>query len=245
MPAPVKRLSSPRNLWVHGKDINSEVGLGDGFRVEVKDEPMIFGELRVIRGRLEVFGRRFDFEQNSKVRFTGPMLRPVVEATAKHVNENEQVTVLLHVKGQSDSLSIKPESDPPLSETEIYTLLATGKRTLRPGSGNSSSGGAAASIIGSLAATQLKKTLASRLPLDVLSIEAGDSGLEGTKLEAGTYVGDKLYVGFTGRVGADQMKGENANAVNMEYQLGKRWSLDGEYGDAKAGGADLIWTKDY
>ena len=79
----------------------------------------------------------------------------------------------------------------------------------------------------------------------MLSIEAGDSGIEGTKLEAGTYVSDKLYVGFTGRVGADPMQGQNANAVRMEYQLGKRWSLQGEYGDARAGGADLVWIKEY
>jgi translocation and assembly module TamB len=96
-----------------------------------------------------------------------------------------------------------------------------------------------------MAATQLKNVISNNLPLDVFSIEAGDEGIAGTKLEAGTYINDDFYVGFQGRLGADPMQGENANAVRLEYQLSKRWSLEAEYGDARSGSADLIWTKEY
>jgi translocation and assembly module TamB len=103
----------------------------------------------------------------------------------------------------------------------------------------------AASVVGSLVANEARKALAAKLPLDVLSIEAGKSGIEGTKLEVGTYVTDKIYVGYTGRVGANPQQGENANAVRFEYQLGTRWSLEGQYGDARSGGLDLIWSNEY
>jgi translocation and assembly module TamB len=46
-------------------------------------------------------------------------------------------------------------------------------------------------------------------------------------------------------VGADLQQGENANAVRVEYQLTKRWSLEAEYGDARAGEANLIWNRDF
>jgi translocation and assembly module TamB len=149
------------------------------------------------------------------------------------------------VQGEPGKLELKPTSDPPLSETEIYTLLATGHTSLRHGTGASSPAGEAASLVGSAAASQLQKTLSSKLPLDVLSIEAGDSGIEGSKLEAGTYVNDRFYVGFKGRIGADPMRGENSNEVDLEYQLSKRWSVNGRYGDARAGGAGVNWRKDY
>jgi len=99
--------------------------------------------------------------------------------------------------------------------------------------------------VGGLVASELQKTLARRLPLDVLTIDAGDSGINGTQLEAGTYVFNRLYVGYVGRVGADPTRYQNRNAVHLEYQLSARWSFNGEYGDVGTGTADLIWTKRY
>jgi translocation and assembly module TamB len=241
----VVRVDAPRNLWIQGNDIDTEVGLSDGFRVEYANAPLLFGDVYLMRGRLEVFGRRFDWQKGSKVSFGGPMLEPDLQVTAVYKNETEGVVVHLKIEGQGDNIKLTPTSTPPLSETEIYTLLATGHTSLKHGSGNTSPAGQAASLVGSYAAGQLKQTLSSVLPLDVFSIEAGDNGLQGTKVEAGTYVNDRLYLGFTGRVGADPLKGQNSNEVDLDYQLTKHWSLQGSYGDAQAGGADLVWEKNY
>jgi translocation and assembly module TamB len=238
-------VNAPRNLWIQGNDINTEIGLSDGFRIEYATEPRVFGDVNVLRGRLDVFGRRFDLQRDSKVSFSGPPMAPGLNATASYKNEIEQVTVHLNVQGEPSKLQLQPTSEPPLSETEIYTLLATGHTSLHRGTGKTSTSGEAASVVGSLAASQLKQTLSSKLPLDVLSIEAGDSGVAGTKLEAGTYVNDRFYVGFTGRIGADPTRGENSNEVGLEYQLSKRWSVNGSYGDARAGEASVNWRKEY
>ena len=238
-------VNAPRNLWIQGNDINTEIGLSEGFRIEYATEPRIFGDVNVLRGRLEVFGRRFDLQRESKVSFTGPATAPSMNVTSSYENEIEQVTVHLKVQGEPTKLQLRATSEPPLPETEIYTLLATGHTSLQRGTGTTSTSGEAASLVGSLAASQLKKTLSSNLPLDVLSIEAGDSGIAGTKLEAGTYVNDRFYVGFTGRIAADPARGENSNQVDLEYQLSKRWSVNGSYGDARAGEASVNWRKGY
>ena len=94
-------------------------------------------EVRVLRGDLEVMGRRFTVQNSSQLRFTGPALTPDINATAEHHNERAGVKVFVNVRGQGKELTIKPTSEPPLPETEIYTLLATGRRTLRAGSGAS------------------------------------------------------------------------------------------------------------
>jgi translocation and assembly module TamB len=238
-------VNAPRNLWIRGNDINTEIGLSDGFRIEYATEPRVFGDVNILRGRLDVFGRRFDLQRDSKVSFTGPAMAPGLNVTASYENEIEQVMVHLKVQGEPRKLQLQPTSEPPLPETEIYTLLATGHTSLHQGTGKTSTSGEAASLVGSLAASQLKETLSSKLPLDVLSIEAGDSGVAGTKLEAGTYVNDRFYVGFTGRIGADPTRGENSNEVGLEYQLSKRWSANGSYGDARAGEASVNWRKEY
>ena len=157
--------------------------------------------------------------------------------------------VFVTIRGQGKEFTIKPTSEPPLPETEIYTLLATGRRTLRAGSGASMNQGQVASVLGSLLASQARKALAAKLPLDVLSIEAGEEGLTDARLEVGKYLTDNLYLGYRGRLGSPQNQSstrrENNNAVRLEYQFSPRWSLEGEYGDAQQGGADVIWSKDY
>jgi translocation and assembly module TamB len=239
-------INAPRNLWVRGTDLNIQLGLSEGFRVEYANEPRMFGEVMVLLGRVDVLGRRFDVQRDSQVRFTGPVLMPYINVTAEHRNDNAAVTVFVTVRGQGKDVTLKTSSEPALPESEIYTLLATGRRTLERGSGASMNAGAqAASVVGSFVANEARKAIAAKLPLDVLSIEAGDNGISGTKLEVGTYVTDKIYVGYTGRVGANLQRGENANAVRFQYLFSPRWSLEGMYGDARSGGLDLIWTKDY
>ena len=40
-------------------------------------------------------------------------------------------------------------------------------------------------------------------------------------------------------------KGENVDEVRVQYHLSPRWTLESRYGGAGAGGASLIWQKDY
>jgi len=252
-PSPTKKLQlmvaidAPRNIWIKGSDLNIEIGLSDGFRFEYAQAPVMFGEVKLLQGRAEVLGRRFDVQKNSTVRFTGPPETPALDVTAVYNNEREKVKVFVTVHGQGKNVSLTTSSEPPLTETEIYTLIATGHRTLKAGSGSTSSGSQlAASALGTLAANQLKNVLAAKLPLDVLSIETGgEGGLTSTKVEAGTYVNDRVYIGYTVRTNARPELGENTNEVRLEYQISPRWYLEAAYGDAKAGSTDLLWSRDY
>ena len=250
-------LTAPRNLWIEGSnvqgkkgDVALEVGLSDQFRVEYQSALQIYGDVRIIRGRVEALGRRFDLQRNSSVRFTGAPTEPTLAITAIYNDVPDGIKVFLGVVGQGKDITLKPTSEPPLTESEIYTLLATGRTTLKGGSGSADSSpfssGQAASVLGSLIATQLKQALSSKLPLDVVSVEAGDEthGLSGS-VEAGRYFGDKFYLGYQGRLGADPTRYENSNSVRMEYQFSPRWSAQAEYGDARRGALDLIWSRDY
>jgi len=240
------KIDAPRNVWIKSSDVNMEIGLSDNFRIEYDGQSRIYGDVRVVRGRAEVLGRDFEVQRDSRVTFGGPAKRPFVNVTAVHVNQREQVTVFMTVRGEGKNLAFKPSSQPPLPEPDIYTLLATGRRTLKRGSGASLSGADAASILGSLAATQLKSTMTKILPLDVLSVESGGGeGLSGTRVEVGTYLSDKAYLGVEGRLGADARKGENSYGFRFEYQFTPGLSLQTEYGDVVTFGADLIWSREY
>jgi len=248
----VMKVNAPRNLWVRGSDINAELGLSPDFTIDYEDETAISGTVKVLRGELEVLGRRFDVQRSSEVRFTGPPRKPYINATAEHENESAGVKVFVTVRGQGKDFTLKPTSEPALSESEIYTLLATGRRTLKAGSGASMNQGQVASVLGSLLASQARKALAQKLPLDVLSIEAGEEGITDARLEVGKYLTDELYLGYNGRLGGTSgsssnstTRRENDHAVRLEYQFSPRWGIEAEYGDAQKGGADIIWSREY
>jgi autotransporter translocation and assembly factor TamB len=241
-------VNAPRRLWVTGQDANLELGLEPGFRVVIGETTRIIGTVDVHRARVDVFGRRFDVRSDSTVKFDGAPDFPDIDVTATHRNTTENVTVLATVKGTPDKMSVKVTSPdrPELTESQLYTLLITGH--LETGGSGTTSGSPtaqAASLLGGVLASQLQKTLARRLPLDVLTIDAGGQGLAGTQLEAGRYVTDRFYVGYIGRVGADPNRYQNRNAVHLEYQLTSRWEVEGEYGDVGTGSADLMWKKNY
>jgi translocation and assembly module TamB len=241
-------IQAPRNLWMRGKDASIELGLGPDFHVESSSgPPQIYGQVIVKRGRIDVLGRRFDLQAGSVVQFIGPPGAPNLDVNATYFNETENITVMLAAKGTLDHLAISVSSPerPDLTEGQLYTLIVTGRLQLGGNTaGSTGASGEAASLVGGIVAAQLQKTLAKNLPLDVLTLQAGE-GLNGSRLEAGTYLTRKLYAGYVGRVGANPALLQNRNAVHLEYQLSRRWSFDGEYGDVGTGTADLLWTKNY
>jgi translocation and assembly module TamB len=245
-------INAPRKLWVTGHDAYLELGLADNFRIRLGNETEIFGQVVVRRGRINAFGRRFDPKADSTLEFAGPPGRPVLDATAQYQNNQENVTVLLTAKGPLEHLQIGVSSPnrPDLTQSQLFTLIITGHLEFGQNTtGNQTTASAAASeasaLIAGAIAGGLQKTLAKRLPLDVLTIDAGSGGLTGTQFEAGRYLTDRLYVGYVGRIGADPTRYQNKNAVHVEYQLGARWEFAGEYGDVGTGSADLMWKKSY
>jgi translocation and assembly module TamB len=243
----VVTVEAPRNLWVDGDDAKLELGLEPGFRVEITDAVRAFGQVTIKRGRVDVVGRRFDLKAGSEVQLSGPVDEPELDVEAHHLNETENITVVVTVKGTPGHLkiTIRAPDRPDLTETQLYTLVVTGRLDLGGGTASATTPtDRAVSLVGGLVAAQLQKALSSKLPFDVLTIEEGN-GVGDARIEAGTYLTSDLYVGYVGRTGADPALLQNRNAVHLEYELTTRWSFQGEYGDAKTGSADLMWTRRY
>jgi translocation and assembly module TamB len=245
-PRPMRvTVEAERNLWARGSDMNIELGLDPGFQVMHTNELRVFGTVKVRRGFVEVLGRRFDVTAGSSVTFTGPPAVPRLSVDASYRADRVATTVAVHVEGPADRLSFtltSPEH-PEYGDTELLSLLVTGRLPDESG-GTVTPGARAASLVGGLLAAKLQRALSSRLPLDVLTLEPGQD-LAGARLEAGTYIGEDLYVAYVGRMGSDPFLRENRNEVQLEYQLSARWSFEASYGDARRGSADLLWTKSY
>jgi translocation and assembly module TamB len=237
-------LDAPRNVWVRSSDVNIELGLSEGFRVEFNEGLRLFGEVQLIKGNLEVIGREFTVQKGSEARFAGPPALPYVSVAALHVNSREQVKITVTVAGRGTDLGFKVSSEPPMPESDIYAVLATGRRNLKTGGGASFTPGQAASVVGQLAASQLKTVIAKKLPIDVFNFETTDN-FEKVKLDVGKYLSDTVYLGGAVDIGAKRERGENVWSGRIELQLTKSISLEAYAGDALSFGADAVWSRDF
>ncbi len=246
-------VDAPRNLWLKSSDAELEVGLERGFHIEAGESVLVFGEVNLGRGHVDLLGRRLELQSGSTARFVGPPAVPIIDVSAKFVDDKDNLTVLLRAQGPVDKLKIdiSAPDHPGLTQTQLYTVLVVGHLQSGGDSGGSATAvsssalsAEAGSLVAGVLASQLQKVLSKRLPLDVLSIQTGE-GLAGSKLEAGKYVRRDIYVGYVGRAGANPALLQNRNAVHVEYQISQRWSFDAEFGDAGTGTADLMWTKRY
>ena len=241
------KVNAPRHLWVEGKDAKLELGVSPDFKVSVGDKTEVFGQVTVHRGRVDVYGKRFDLKADSTLTFGGSPERPILDVRAEHTNATQKVTVLVTAKGPLDKLqiSVTAPNRPELSESQLYTLILTGQLQFGGGTSGASPSTQAASLVGGFLVSKLQSTLAHRLPFDVFTIDTGGEGVRGTRLEAGRYLTDRFYVGYIGRVGSDPTRYQNRNAVHLEYQITARWEIEAEYGDLGTGTADLMWKKNY
>ncbi|HEY0840605.1 MAG TPA: translocation/assembly module TamB domain-containing protein, partial [Vulgatibacter sp.] len=202
------------------------------------------GAVETARGNLVVMGRRFDL-QRGKVSYLGTegLDAPRLEITAVQESPHAQVTVTVGGTAQKPTADLR--SNPPMSEAEIATLLATGRPQLQHGSGGVGEASGAATALGAVVTSQLRRGIAAKLPVDVISVQAGEEGLETGSLEAGSYVTDRIYVGYSRNFGVLESDRRNANEVRVEYQLHRQWTLEVTYGDRGAGDAGVFWKRDF
>jgi len=74
----------------------------------------------------------------------------------------------------------------------------------------------------------------------VLTVEAVDGR---TLLQAGTYVGPRLYLGYARNLFPEPW--ENANEVRLTYRLSRTLAVQSNFGDAANGGVDLVWVEQF
>jgi len=225
--------------------IDLSIAMGADLRLFRDAEGLrLTGAVETTQGTLLVMGRRFDL-QRGRVSYLGTeaLDAPRLEVTAVQESPHAQVTVTIGGTARRPTADLR--SNPPMSEAEIATLLATGRPQLQRGAGGVSEATGAATALGAVVTSQLRRGIAAKLPVDVISVQAGEEGLETGSLEAGSYVTDRIYVGYSRNFGVLETDRRNANEVRVEYQLHRQWTLEVTYGDRGAGDAGVFWKREF
>ena len=249
--APGEEEAKPYRIVAHVIAPNRTFVRGDSPRVDVELKadvtfdvigPRTYaeGSVTVIRGEVEpIGGRRFDLQRGGVTFTGGEPKEAVLDVVARYDNPAAKVTVT--VTGPLTAPSVKLSSEPPLDESQIAMLIATGRTDLKRGSGGvdtMSGEDVGKAAMGAVVTQAFRGLVADKLPVDTVSLEP-------TRIRAGKYVTDRIYVGYTRNFEANPERGENPDEVQVQYQITPRWTFESRYGNGRSGGASIIWSKDY
>ncbi len=220
------KVDVPGRLFVRGKGLDSEWG-GHLDITGRADNPKIVGELRALRGQLDLIGKTFVIK-NSKITFSGAQPPdPLLKIAGVYTTADLTVTASLSGPATDPQLSLT--SQPSLPQDEILSQILFGKSQ-----GNLSAveavqlANAAAQLSGNGGGLDVIGTIRNFIGADVLSVDSGENG---PTVKAGKYLTDDIYVG------TKQGTSPGSAGVEVEIELTPHIKITSETSeiDSKAG----------
>jgi len=212
---------------------------------------IVLGTFDVYEGYVELYGSRYELKR-ATVDFQDPRRNnPRLDARGETRKGNYNVSVL--VSGTFEKPEVDFTSDPPLSRTDIVSLLALGVTTQNTassgtGAGTSSGGGSAAAIAIGSSVGGVNERIRSSVGLDKFAIEPGYSSATKTfepKFVVGKSFGDRASVSMATSVGTSA-----ESTATAEIRLRENIFLQGSWQSATTTqegdiGADLKFRYRY
>jgi translocation and assembly module TamB len=177
----------------------------------------------VAEGKYTAFARQLDIQRGRLIFSGGPITNPGIDVRAQ--KQFPDVTAGINVRGTLQQPHISFFSDPPLTQSQIVSLILAGGSLDSAQNATNAALGQGAAI--------LAQQLGTRVGIPDISLET-DPMLNETSLVLGRYLSPRLYVSYG--VSLTQQ----LNTFKMRYTLGDRWTIRAEAGQAY--GADLVYA---
>lgn len=216
----------------------------------------IEGVVTVVEGSVELEGRRFVIEEDSRVVFGGgPTIDPSLQIKAEYDISDVDLTpiglasdagsnITVEVGGRASAPTLNLRSTPAMDETNIMSILVLGNPVGAggPGAADAFEKGAVGAFVG-LATGRFTRLVQSALSIDVLRVEGGEQSLADAKLTVGKRLTRDLLLMYQANLGAEE--DENANEVRVDYRIIHGLHLETRFGDAGRGSLDLLYRWRY
>lgn len=115
-------INAPNQIFVRGRGVDAELG-GDMRLTGNARVPVPIGHLELIRGRVDLLGKRFDLAEGL-IELQGSLM-PVLRLVATHTEDD--ITTRIVIDGDLRDPDITFESDPELPESEVLSYLLFGR----------------------------------------------------------------------------------------------------------------------
>lgn len=224
-----------RNTWVKRDDSALELaGEVDIDKKAGSTTPILTGSVRVVRGWIYLYGRRFE-PQTGIVTFTGGReVDPSLDLVL--VSRVGQYQVRTIIGGTANAPTLAFESSPRLEQADVLAVLMFGKPVSQLGQGEQASvQRQAAEIAAGYAANEIGRALGDMFGFQISEIDVG-----GRRVGVGRYLTEDTYVSINQELGGDA-----AREVKIEYYVTPSWTLQTQTDSEGESGADVFWRHQY
>lgn len=230
-------VTADKQASIISKDINAELGGSIKLTGNAK-KPLYSGAFNVVRGWMELLGKRFVLKKDSSVKLEEASI--YLDLTATH--EANDKTFTAHIYGFEDSMKFDFTSDPAMPQDEVLSNLMFEKssRSISPMQAINLAQTLNSLRGGKKSATPLSN-IQNMMSANNITVNQGDEG--GMNLGVGRYLTDKVYMEVT--ADSDSKNG-NPVKTRTEIELRSNLNLESETGGSSGvGGASLQWKNDY
>lgn len=210
------------------------------------NELELFGDITTVRGTANTLGRRFELDEGVIV-FSGPADNPEFDIQLSYrVRREDDIRIMYRITGTAEEPEFTFDSEPEMELQDIisYTLFGRPFHALQGWeqgvSGNASAGDVVADAALELLLDRLQNIAADRLGVDVIEIDNASQTDGGTRIKAGKFLSDRLFVALVQELGSDP----NSQVI-IEYLLRRNLELIFTGSDDFRSGLDIHWRLDY
>jgi autotransporter translocation and assembly factor TamB len=228
-----------RDAWIRRTDASIE--LGGRLRIEKEPDapPRLVGEIVLLRGWYAFQGRRFTIDEG-RIRFTGETPpEPTFDVTAVYATPGYRVTVRVEGTGAKPTLALSAE--PPLSQTDILSVVIFGKPSTELGRGQSVDlQKSALQLASGYAMPELRTSVMNTFGLDTLDVDLPGAENQPGAVRVGRYVTSDVFVAIAQEFGT-----RAGQVVSLEYGLSRSLVVRGSTSTRGASAVDLLWRRRY
>ena len=238
-----------RSLRIENEMLNVHLA-GDVALRTRSGQPVLKGVIKIVGGHVVLFSRELELDKESTIRFSGKTAKvdPALNIKAIYylkdvdlsgigLTQTDTSNISVTVTGTLSEPELELDSDPKMDDTNILSILATG-RPVGGASDPDAARGQALNLLISLALGSMAGWFHGRLPVD-LRVEAGSEGLSDAKIRVGRRITRDLVLYYYYDAGADDE--ENEHEGRLEYEILPQLILETRYGSAGEGGVDLTF----
>ena len=206
-------VNAPDRFWISNSmaELENSVSIHVGGTVA---EPELDGEVRLLRGKVTYYGRRFTL-YSGRIFNVPPGLNPTLEAQAEVVIGDIRIYLLLEGPLRKPSLHLS--SLPPRSQEDLFSLLTVGhtRSSLESQESEALAVGAALVFTGPII-EQVGEEARDVAGIEYIQVEPTIGEERGTaaRVTVGTQLSDRLFMSASQSVGVTQDQ-----QVRLEYQV--------------------------
>lgn len=188
------------------------------------------GEIEIEEGKYVAYTRELDIDRGRLIFSGGPLSDPGIDIRA--IKQLPDVLAGVNVRGTLRAPRMSFFSEPPLSQSQIASLLVTGRTLDSIQDESTQNAGQTRDQLLAQGGALLAGRLGEQVGLEDVTVESNEANQ--TSLVLGTYLSPRLYVSYGISLA------EAINTFKLRYTLGDHWTIKTEAGENQS--ADLVYT---